>query len=647
MKHIFKLLMFTMLVVLVSCQTDYSGTEKMNQAPQIDFSSYDSTKLYLTKKKTRISWYANDVDGTKMTYYYVVTPDSTITGENLLIHFPYGSSSWKSTTNSFADVSFLVDGQNLKEVNFENPDNHVITKYVRSKIFIYGLDENSNKTRIITRTYWRTNTRPQMPKVECPSFNWTASATPPMLFRPYQATPLPRLFLPAATNFWQPIGFRWRSQDDDGADVALEFKWSIRKINALPGAIDPTTLLDGDTMSVLYPENTDRLITESDWSESNVELQVFSTMLDGPGYYKLVIKVRDDAGQESVDKVINVFEAFNPTFNKGILVLDRTLGVADLPGYGLQKGYPHQDSVAVVYKKLLESAGLHPSTSDTTNQLRSYDFRVVNDTTIFLTKELTQYRLILLYSDSRDKKDDMFSTILEGGFGSSLDLYTQMGGKVFVVGKNMILNKPITTNYDTPNRFTDLNDFVANKFGLATYTCGEGYQEKPGTDWHNYDFAGAKSFAHTPDLIDMKVDKSRINLWWKRQNASNDYVIKGGGAFIPGIATVSARAGEIIFGYESVYDNADMQNDPALITAGATGYPTKPVLNRNEFNGVQAGTYSALGNRYIAPFDAFRSAYIGLPLYFMDDSEGAVTHNFIAMIDWFELGKNPLDNQKK
>lgn len=638
-----------MLVVLVSCQTDYSGTEKQNQAPQIDFSSYDSTKLYLTKKKIRVSWYANDIDGTRMTYYYVVTPDSTVTGENLLTHFPYGSSAWKSTTNSYAEVSFLVDGQNLKEIGFENPDTHVITKYVRSKIFIYGMDENSNKTRIITRAYWRTNTRPQMPKVECPSFNWTASATPPMLFRPYQATALPRLFLPAATNYWQPIGFRWRSQDDDGADVALEFKWSIRKINAVPGSISPADLLDSAKIANMYPETTDILITESSWSESNVELQVNSTLLDGSGYYKLVVQVRDDAGQESHNKVANVFEAFNPTFNKGILVLDRTLESTSpsFPGYGLQKGYPHQDTVAVFYKKLLTSAGFHPETADTTNQLRSYAYRIVNDSTTFLTKELTQYRLILLYSDSRDAKDKLFTTIIEGGFGSSLDLFTQMGGKVFVVGKNMILNNPITANYDTPTRFTELNDFVSNKFGLATYTCGEGYEETPGINWHNYDFAGAKSFSHTPDLVDMKVNKTAINKYWVRKNAANDYIIKGGGAFIPGIATISARAGEIIFGYESVYDNEAMQNDSALITAGSPTSPKKPVLNRNEYNGVQTGTYSALGNRYIAPFDAFRSAYIGLPLYFMDDSEGAVTHNFRAMINWFELGKNPLDNQKK
>jgi len=648
MKHVLKLVIFAVLTLIVSCQTDYSGTETVNKAPVLEFSSYDSTKLYLTKKKTRVSWYANDMDGVKMTYYYVVTPDSTVNSSNLLDRYPFGSSFWKTTTNSYADVSFLVDGSNLKKIYFADPDpNNPPVEYTRSKIFIYSQDENGNRSKVIHREYWRTNTRPAYPKVECPSFNWTALLT--YKFGTFQSTALPRLFLPEQTIFWQPVGFRWRTTDADGGDVALEFKWEVRKLKAQPGSINITGVNSTDSATVTGLADT--LISESQWSETNVELGVTSQLLDGPGYYKFIVRVKDDAGQESTYATTSFFEAFNPEFNKGIMVLDRTLEEADLPGSGLQKGYPHHDSVTVFYKALLDSAGYHPAVANDPEPLKSYSYRRVNNGTIYQTKELTQYRMIYLVSDSRDSKENLFTTIIEGGFGSSLDLYTQMGGKVFVTGSNMVIGVPNDNGiYYEPVRRTDLSSLVTSKFGLASYTTGEGYEGTVSSNWHNYDFIGTKSFTHTPDLVDMKVSPQKINKWWTKRNSSGsiDFIIKGNGIFLPGVSTISSANGEIIFGYKSVYNDPVLSANTALVTAGGpAGQPTKPVLDRNQFDGLPPGANSAIGNRFIAPFDAFRTAYIGLPLYFMDDSEGAVTHNFKAMLKWFELNKNPLDNQKK
>jgi len=66
-----------------------------------------------------------------------------------------------------------------------------------------------------------------------------------------------------------------------------------------------------------------------------------------------------------------------------------------------------------------------------------------------------------------------------------------------------------------------------------------------------------------------------------------------------------------------------------------------PVLNRNDYDGLQPGVNSAVGTRYIPLSNAFRTAYIGVPLFFMDNTTGVVDYNIKKMIKWFDLTQVP------
>ena len=49
-----------------SCSTDYDGKDPVNQDPIINI--YDTSDI-TSSKKTKIQWYGNDIDGTKLNYY--------------------------------------------------------------------------------------------------------------------------------------------------------------------------------------------------------------------------------------------------------------------------------------------------------------------------------------------------------------------------------------------------------------------------------------------------------------------------------------------------------------------------------------------------------------------------------------------------
>jgi hypothetical protein len=62
-----------------------------------------------------------------------------------------------------------------------------------------------------------------------------------------------------------------------------------------------------------------------------------------------------------------------------------------------------------------------------------------------------------------------------------------------------------------------------------------------------------------------------------------------------------------------------------------------PVLQRS-------GTVAA---RYAEENGYYKTAFFGIPTFFMDNSENQVSDMFKAMVDWFDLSVNPADNWKK
>jgi len=641
---------FLTLLVLMGCQTDFDGQIKPNQNPDLAFNTYNADQMYLTKRKIRVGWHCNDQDGMKTKFYYAVSANMNVNGTNALDSIPV--SKWKTTDKSYADIAFPYDGDSTR--SFLNPVDSTYIKYVLSRVYLYAVDEDGNKTSVISREFWRTNTKPSRPRVECPAFLWDAAHLPPVtafVFADYQATILPRVFLQAQTSFWNPVVFRWSSEDEDSDisdKVILEYKWELRKIT-FNGVMTEAQLTDSSFVQALPSE---LVMNSGDWDNGLTSVSLDDEVFNaGEGYFKFTVRVKDDGNEGSASPCVSVFEAFRPVFNKGILLYNTTSLIEDgMTPQSTITGNPDKEAVKLFYKNMMTACGYSETSTDPLKQYEYYDAAAVPN-----LKKLSQYRLVISVDDDRLNKASTFNDDKEYYFGAQIREYLNMGGKIMVSGWNRFYDAG-GTEYNPPVKYTALKSLVKDYFGLAAVTTGEGYQAKKGNYFKDYDFIGLNVFDHVQDsLKSMTVDSTIINDYWVKATTANYYKIKGNGIFLPSVTTIKAQNGEIIFGYKSLYNDPVLSQNSDLNTAGGWLNGTEdlttlhPVLDRNDFDGLQSGVNSAVATRYIPVTDNFRSAYIGLPLFFMNNSNGDVYFNMKKMVKWFDLTQVPqsVTNGKK
>jgi len=643
---------FLTLLVMMGCQTDYEGQIIPNQKPNLAFNTYSDTAMYLTKRKIRVGWHCNDQDGMKTNFYYAVSANMNVNSSNVLDSLP--ATAWKTTDKSYADIAFPYNGDSTR--SYLNPIDSTFIKYVLSRVYLYAVDEDGNKTGVISREFWRTNNKPSRPRVECPRFLWDADHLPPVTafqFDNYQATTLPRVFLREQTSFWEPVVFRWSSEDEDSDindKVILEYKWELRKIT-YNGVMTEAQISDSAFVCGLPSE----LIKNSgDWDNGVTSVAFDDEVFNADeGYFKFVVSVKDDGNEESASPCISVFEAFRPKFDKGIFLYNTTSLETD-PGINPQSvtmGDPSKEAAKAFYKQIMIDCGYSETSTDPLKKFEYYDSPVVPN-----LKQLSQYRLVISVDDDRLGKASTFNDDKENFFGAQIREYLNMGGKIMVSGMNRFYDA-VGTTYSQPTKYPSPKPLIKDYFGLAAVTTGEGYQAKKGDHFNDYDFIGLDVFDHVEDgLVPMNVDSVVVNNYWTRSlNNNNWYRIKGNGMFLPGVTTVKALDGEIIFGYRSIYNQPSLDPTGDLRTAGGwlngveNTSTIKPVLNRNDYDGLQPGVRSAVASRYIPDANTFRSAYIGLPLFFMDNIPdvvggfpyGRVTFNVGKMINWFDLTQVP------
>ena len=630
------------LLFISGCETEPKGDIIGNMVPDLDFSSYNPALKYRTNKRTRINWSSNDIDGIKTKYYWSISADSSVNSGNVLNN---SSIVWNMTDKMYADVAFPFEGS-VKDTLVNQTNNSKII-YVKSRIFLYSVDENGNRSKVISREYWRTNTRPKRPIVQCPAFLWDPQNN--YSYQDYQITKIPRMFLAAKTDYWNPVLFRWSSEDSDsemGDKVVLKYRWILKKYQPLSQTQIDSLMENKNNAVDRYP--ADSVSGSGNWDENVVNVELSKQVFDaGVGYFKLIVKVLDDGNQESEKPCVSVFEAFRPVFDKGILLID--VSTAN-NATQLIRGNPDKAEIVQFQKNMLQYCGYTESSQPGLNNFSYHD-----GDQIFL-KKMSEYRMVYVYSDTRkDNPSDQINSKLEGSLGLNLITYLKMGGKVFITGQNMLYQPNLTvTTYTDPQRLVLPGTLLKDYIGLATITSGETFEARPNPNYKNYDFIGAVNYTHTPDLKAMTIDSVRINKYYKDYTYNSttgkitkDWTMKGNGRFYPGITTLSVSKGEIIFGYKSVWQDPVMSQDPNLVLAGgwydgldiSDSIPKFNCINRNVFDGVASN--SALGTRYIPDDDLYRVAVINLPLSFMDNSNNAVYDNVKAMINWFEPWKTP------
>ncbi|MCK4979302.1 MAG: hypothetical protein KAS62_02845, partial [Candidatus Delongbacteria bacterium] len=563
-------------MLFFSCSGDYDGSMPENSKPKMMI--YD-TSDDISNKKTRVQWYGNDQDGTRMTYFYCLTTDTLLEDSAAATTL---AGLWRQTSDSYVDVSMpFAPFPLLTTPMFMDTTTYIDTteaievqrEIVFSKFFLFGVDEEGGETSIVSKVFGRTNKVPKHPMVNSRKLDVNGFDQYWFTIGPDSAT----MILQHATSFWEPLDFRWMGEDPDGPEVDLEFKWEL-------------WALDGTGADI-------EIVTESaGWSMSYLSVQFSETIYsynDG-GRYSFRVWVRDDALEESEEHATVNFEVFTPQLNKGILYLDDTDDDKfNSTEYLKNTGNPDGAEVNAMYEQFLVEAGYFPDYDDDPND----SLRLIHDYDVFeftapapgalyqpSLKILSKYRLVIIASEDRTQS----TGISYASYKAQLIDYMNIGGKVMVIGHtSLLLNDLYVNSYEEPVRDVlsnaiylngDMSTFFYDYFGVYSYSTGEskthfvpdmyaiGHLLNP-SDFYlteNYDFIGVTKYDHITDdgIGALKVDSAQVNKFWKEYvtdlgpftDVVFELALKENGTVLTGIPAFEAFKGEIVLKYESIYD---------------------------------------------------------------------------------------------
>ena len=676
-KMILLFMALSVSIVFFSCSGEYDGSMPENTLPKLTI--YDTSDI-ISRAETRVQWYGNDDDGTNLKYYYCLTTDTTMTEVEAVDSL---DGLWNETDKYYVDISmpFAEFNSNIMFVDSTTyvEDTTVETKVVFTKFFLYGVDEKFGKTAIVSKIFGRANTRPHFPMVSSDKLDIIG-------YDEYNTTVGPDsavMVLRKKTSFWDPIDFKWRSEDDDG-EVDLEFKWELWSLDDGGNDIERISFSH-------VKEDLDNEIEEDTtkvWFQTPLSSEIDSVIFDNGSIekYSFRVWVRDDAFEESDNYTTINFNVFVPSSHKGILLIDDTKDEL----YTLTKekmGNPDGAEVDLLYKNLIETKGYYlaenlPATEDDSLLVyRCWDYHGKGYPPL---KEISKYRLIIIQSE--DRLSSNVSGLSYDGYHKNLARYLNIGGKVFILGHSALLVEdllsmgyiePKRTVFSEPGgRFNqNVQDFFYEYFGIYSYTepesrpwwsqdiynfwdprppAGYNLRESISEEYYmkdNHDFIGVTPYGHVTDvgIAELAVDSAQVNKYWKNLVEAVgpfpmflELAVKNNGSVLPGIPNFEAYKGEIIYGYKSIYDEPEMYdlswtntNDSATVNLEGQ------VLHRS-------GT---LATRYIAKGKVYQTALFAFPLIFMDNEseiigEGKIYDMFHAMIDWFELDRDPFaDNE--
>lgn len=672
------MLLFIVLLasmLFFSCTQDITGEMPANTNPRLMI--YDTSDI-ISNKETRVQWYGNDQDGTSMTYYYCMTTDTTMTNAEAATEL--ADTLWTRTANSYVDISMPFAKLNA-DIMFVDSTTYidileaieVKREIVYSKFFLYGVDDKDGETGIVSKIFGRTNKVPKHPMVNSQKFGVNG-------FDQYWftiGTDSAQMVLKRETSFWKPIDFRWMGEDPDGPEVDLEFKYQLCSID---------TNLSGD----FYDIDT---LAESGWSISNLSVQFSSLLFDNmpegksEANFSFRVWVRDDALEESENHATVNFPVFAPQLNHGILYVDDTDDAKfNSVDYLQFTGNPDGVEVKAMYEEYLQDAGYHADYDvlyPDSSEMLLQDYDVVDFAPVPVDqlyqpslKILSKYRLVIIGTEDRSQS----SGISYASYKKQLIDYMNIGGKVMIIGHSAILLNDLYVNkYEDPVRDVfdnaallnrDMCTFFYNYFGIYSYSTGESksffsqflydasHPLLPATYYKkdNYDFIGVTKYDHITDagIVELKVDSAQVNKYWKNYpgpaGSIFEFSLKENGTVLTGIPVFEAYKGEIVLKYKSIYDlpTTDYNSDLTFEVDGTDTlfhdlkWRNPAATATTNLSGDVYRKSGAIATRYVSEGDVFRTAYIGFPLVFMDNSEGKVSDLFTFMINWFNLEDDPL-----
>jgi hypothetical protein len=681
------------VLLIISCSTDYEGSAPENASPSISISD---AGMNVVSSFTRVGWFGIVGNETDMTYHYCVTTDTSITAQTALSSL--SAERWISTKKLYADISFPMAAFNSDKMNYIDsvytaPDSTVIKlRAGLSKIFVYAENSAGTRSPVAGKLFMRMNKKPVIKKLESEVLEFLSVESVKVIEDS-------RIILPESNPNSIPLDFSWWGTDED-INAKLEFKWVLWENEG-----SDSVLVDqsgwGDFCKaelcdeIFYndPEGnyTFTVFVRDDALDPgetgfSVKFSVFT-----PSFDKGILFINDTDPSLHTSTLSKYYEG-NPD---GALVTEFYRSLLNTAGYSETSG-----DLLKKYKMTEFSVQTEIVSFDTTFALIGNDTIITSIDTLTACsytpsiQELIQYRLLVIASDDRsnEKGVDYNATTENPGYIKFLSQYINAGGKIFIAGHCGLMRKQPyileINDYKAPSRvifdassstLTSLSDitksFFHDYFGIYAMTFPEtktwfsqsvwniGVQGQNVTpaDYYlqdNYDFIGVTLYDHIADadIKELKIDSAKVNDCWTNYstnlgpfNVLMTFQLKDNGSVLTGIPVIEAFKGEGVYKYRSVYDLPRDQGRENVVFEYAgtdTLYHslkyTDPVLTDGDNSGFITGKTGATATRYIADGDKYRTAFFAFPLYFMANTDGEVNNMFKAMIDWFDLSKDPL-----
>jgi len=681
-------------IMFISCTTDYDGDKPAQESSTSII--YESENTLVTSA-VRIEWSAIIGNETGLDYFYCVTTDTSITEATALSSLT--EAKWIKTSATSGAISFPMVPYNsdiifYRDSVYTDPDsNQVNIKIAYSKLFVYAQNSIRTRSPVEEKLFSRINQKPRLTKLESIELDVESETETGYAYEE-------KLILPVTAENSVPLDFSWTGEDAD-LNSRLQYKWELAEIQDKGSVIVESSEWSSDLNTMfadeIYSNNPQGdysfkvYIRDDALEQGEKTFTVYFSVLS-PTFEKGILLI-DDTDSTLTESSSYLYYEGNPIASDVRAMYKSFLEDA---GFTENNTDPLKDYDIVKFKVETELVRI-----DTTFAVNGTDTSwVYTDVYInyyFPDLELmSKYRMVLIASEDRSNENgiDFSGTEDNLGYSDHLGKYLDAGGKTFIIGHCALMKKipyrleankylqPLRQIFDPHaemvTEVADITlDFFHDYFGIyamtfpetKTYFSQDIWDVRPSSvpvDYYlqdNYDFIGITKYDNITDITasGIKVDSVNVNKSWRDFSWQIGPILfliplslKDNGTVLTGIPTIEAFKGEPVYKYKSVYDLPVVGGDPDTVydtDANGTVYHSlkyiDPVLTDGDNSGDITRKTGSVATRYIADGDQYRTAFFAFPLFYMNNTNGEVSDMFNAMIDWFDLEKDPTVSWKK
>jgi len=603
--------------LVVGCG-DMAGTATVNQRPIVEFTNVPADQDTFSYAPV-VTWKGRDADGFVEHYSYADIIDSTaLLDPQYYINF-IPEEAWIQTAATSDTVYLLTESG-------------AITQHV---FYLKCTDDRDAESVITYRTFYRTNLPPRVPEVKWMFYSDSAyhenSIVPDTLYS-----------LDEPNETWPGLGFNWRSSDPDDRElyrIPLEYRYYLERV----------------------PHDTVWEWTARNWTTK--QDLVFAGL--PTGHYVFSVWARDDGYEVSARPATATFDVYQPSFEQSILLFNCTTENPNArAGFG---NIIPGTQIGDLYKML---ASDYPDVE--------YHHYTTSEGMILHKAFLGRFRLVIWFSENAAKTEALFQ-------GKVRD-YVRVGGKLWVIGElarqNIISDSTMSlmgstfagaTGGVTISRTFDaeFTGAVSGVDGLPDLVIDT---SKTSSSFREYWNGAFRTFPCLPGIDIMSAGSGAESAYYFKS-----YTDTASGDVSNDLATVKANIDTIYYpptpvdcliklGRSRVLEVTRVENTTRGITGqvvtltnnvGSTNqtvvkvsYPygepwatTDTVRVDYRFQPYSDNSLRPVGVRYERLVSDEGSTYIvryrvavfTFPLYYMDNSQGAVTQMFKSMLNWFFL----------